>query len=492
MAGLLPGGGAAEEVTLTARGGGLSVTGEIVDYDGEFYRIDSPYGVVTLDAATVICSGAACPGDGPPAVDLTVSGSAHLVDALMPPLVETFAARQNLGLSRRSTDAGFVYVLTDRDGGAAVARFAFRPVTADEGFADLLAGVADIVLSDRAVTADEVALAEAAGLGDLSAPVRSRVLALDALVPVVSLASDRTTITLAALRDALRGEGAAPLHLPAENGGLEQALRRRLLGGAAPAAAQRHETPAQVSAAVAEAPGALGITRFTDLGEAEPLSLSGPCGIAVAATRQTIKTEDYPLTLPLFAYVPARRLPPIARTFLRYTSSPAAQPVIRRAGFVDQFPEIVPVGDQGARLVDAMLSAGGEVGLADLRRMAARLRGTARLTLTYRFEDGSSVLDAQSRSNIGRLAEAIRRGVFDGRRLIFVGFSDGVGSAATNLRLSRRRAETVRAAVAAEARMAGDAPVTLDTDAFGEALPMACDDTAWGRGVNRRVEIWLE
>jgi phosphate transport system substrate-binding protein len=33
--------------------------------------------------------------------------------------------------------------------------------------------------------------------------------------------------------------------------------------------------------------------------------------------------------------------------------------------------------------------------------------------------------------------------------------------------------------------------MTLDLDAFGEAMPMACDDTAWGRQANRRVEVWV-
>jgi phosphate transport system substrate-binding protein len=33
--------------------------------------------------------------------------------------------------------------------------------------------------------------------------------------------------------------------------------------------------------------------------------------------------------------------------------------------------------------------------------------------------------------------------------------------------------------------------VDIGVDAFGEALPMACDDTAWGRQANRRVEVWV-
>jgi phosphate transport system substrate-binding protein len=36
------------------------------------------------------------------------------------------------------------------------------------------------------------------------------------------------------------------------------------------------------------------------------------------------------------------------------------------------------------------------------------------------------------------------------------------------------------------------APATLPAiEGFGEVLPMACDETAIGRGLNRRVELWL-
>jgi phosphate transport system substrate-binding protein len=34
--------------------------------------------------------------------------------------------------------------------------------------------------------------------------------------------------------------------------------------------------------------------------------------------------------------------------------------------------------------------------------------------------------------------------------------------------------------------------VLMSTASFGEALPMACDDTSWGRQVNRRVEVWVQ
>jgi hypothetical protein len=44
-----------------------------------------------------------------------------------------------------------------------------------------------------------------------------------------------------------------------------------------------------------------------------------------------------------------------------------------------------------------------------------------------------------------------------------------------------------------EELMGGTLPesVVIETEAFGEALPMGCDDTGWSRQTNRRVELWV-
>ena len=76
--------------------------------------------------------------------------------------------------------------------------------------------------------------------------------------------------------------------------------------------------------------------------------------------------------------------------------------------------------------------------------------------------------------------------------LIFAGFTDGDGPAEGNLRLARRRAEAVRRAVLRAAPTADRDRLNLTVDAFGEAMPMACDDTEWGRFINRRVEVWVD
>ncbi len=222
------------------------------------------------------------------------------------------------------------------------------------------------------------------------------------------------------------------------------------------------------------------------------LALTGPCGFSLQASRRAVKTEDYPLTVPMFLYLPARRLPKVARDFLSYVRGPAAQAVIRRAGFVDQAPERISVSQQGSRLANAVQAAEGPEGLAELQRLVGTLREMRRLTVSFRFEPGSARPDAQSRSNIEHLARALEAGEYDARQLVFAGFSDGIGGAEENRRIALKRAEAVRDAVVEAAETADFSRVELRAEGFGEALPMACDDSDWGRQINRRVEVWLK
>ena len=75
--------------------------------------------------------------------------------------------------------------------------------------------------------------------------------------------------------------------------------------------------------------------------------------------------------------------------------------------------------------------------------------------------------------------------------MVCVGFSDGDGPAGPNKIIAKRRAEAVRQAVSLAAETANLDRITLEVEAFGEAMPMACDDSEWGRQVNRRVEVWV-
>ncbi|WP_372886467.1 phosphate ABC transporter substrate-binding/OmpA family protein [Shimia sp.] len=504
LAGLSP--AAAQDVTLRSQDGSVEISGTLLGFDGEFYRVQTVYGELTVDGTGVNCEGPACPSLTDYIAEVSISGAATMGEVLMPALIEAFALRNNYKVSRATADANrFDYQLSDGASGAVLARFRFRASNSDEGFADLLADEADIAMSLREIRPAEARRGFEAGLGDLKDANRSRVLALDGMVPVVSPGNPVRALSPMQLAQVFSGQidnwaavggpdAPIALHMMTVGSGLAQAAEDQLMkpvGRRFSAKMTRHKRNVSLVSAVTRDPFAIGIASFADTGNAQKLTLEGACGFSLTASRRTIKTEDYPLTAPMFLYFPARRLPKIARAFLAYTRSPSAQIVIRRAGFVDQSPEEVPVNLQGDRFANAISVAGPDVSLEELQRMVRRLGPMKRLTTSFRFQAGSTRLDAQSRSNVQQLARAIEAGIYDARKLVFVGFSDGEGAAESNRQIAQKRAETVRKAVVGAAETANFDHLTLEVDAFGEAMPMACDDSAWGRQVNRRVEVWL-
>ncbi|MGX9352502.1 phosphate ABC transporter substrate-binding/OmpA family protein [Shimia sp. W99] len=497
----------AQDVTLKSHDGAVEITGTLLGFDGEFYRVDTVYGELTVDGTGVQCEGPGCPNLINYVADVSISGSSIMGEILMPALIEAFAIREGYSVERKSDSISrFEYHLNDETSGQKVARFRFHSSNSDEGFADLLADEADIAMSLREIRPREAQLGYEAGLGDMTEANRSRVLALDGLVPVVSSGNPVNALSLNQIARVFAGKVSnwkdlggpdAPitLHLIQPQSGLAQAVEDQLMARAKLSLAEgifRHDRNLSLVSAVQRDPFSIGIASYAETGNTKKLTLTGGCGRALAASRRTIKTEDYPLNAPMFLYFPARRLPKLARDFLTYTRSPSAQIVIRRVGFVDQTAEEIPINLQGDRFVNAISVAGTEVSLEELQRMTRTLSSLKRLTTSFRFQTGSTRLDAQSRSNVQQLARALEAGRYDARRLVFVGFSDGEGPATANREIALKRASAVKEAVLAAAETANPERLNLEVMAFGEAMPMACDDSAWGRQVNRRVEIWVQ
>ncbi|MBR9761955.1 MAG: solute-binding protein [Rhodobacteraceae bacterium] len=496
----------AQDVTLTSPDGAVELSGNLLGFDGEFYRLQTEFGVLTLDGSGVLCSGPGCPDLTDFVARITISGAETVGEILMPALVEGFALRVGLGVQREELAAGEVlYTLSEPATNRVAGEFTIHSHTTDRGFAELIDAGADLVMALREVRPEELAAAREAGLGDLTQKGRARVLALDALVPIVAPGNPVQSITMPQLAGVFAGQidnwqdlggPDAPIvpHLRRLDSGLGQVVQDRLLnpvGAQIAEGAVQHDSDEGLLQAVLSDPFAIGLSSASEVGSAAGLALSGQCGFTLQATRRNAKTEDYPMTAPVFLYQPALRLPKLAREFLAYTRDPQAQYVIRRAGFVDQLPEEVAIDDQGDRFANAIAQAGGETPLPELQRMVTTLSGMKRLTTSFRFRAGATRMDAQSMSNVRMLARALESGQYDGRRMLLVGFSDGDGGAEANRRISAERAETVRRAVLAAAETLDLSRIDLGTDAFGEAMPMACDDSEWGRQVNRRVEVWL-
>ncbi len=495
----------ADDVTLTSRDGSVTISGNLLGYDGEFYRVDTVYGVLTVDGSGVLCDGPGCPDLTAFVAQFNFSGARTMGEILLPSLVEAFAARSGYAVERRlQDDTRFTYILTDETTGTRAAEIGFHLTSTAEGFADLLANETDLVLSTRPVTRQEIALAREAGFGNLSDPRRSRILALDAMAVIVSPQNPMKGLTLDQIMRIFSGEivnwsalggpdAPIAMHMRSAGSGIAQAFAARLQalhGGDLAQSLIRHASNAGLADAVAKDALAIGIAPYSETGNARILDIYGTCGSVSALDDLTIKTEDYPLALPLLLYTPERRLPLLAREFLKFARSPVAQSVVSRAGFVDQRLYQVPVAEQGLRLVNAIVEAGEEISLEDLQRLVMSMDGTERLTLSFRFEPGGTVLDAHSRSNIELLAAQIEAGAFDNRPLVFAGFTDSDGPADGNARLSLRRATVVRDAVLKAAPTADRSKLLISVEGLGEVLPMACDDAEWGKQINRRVEVW--
>jgi len=65
------------------------------------------------------------------------------------------------------------------------------------------------------------------------------------------------------------------------------------------------------------------------------------------------------------------------------------------------------------------------------------------------------------------------------------GYTDDVGSAAANLKLSERRAQAVRQAIVRD----GIAPTRVQAEGYGEKHPVADNATEEGRARNRRIAL---
>lgn len=120
---------------------------------------------------------------------------------------------------------------------------------------------------------------------------------------------------------------------------------------------------------------------------------------------------------------------------------------------------------------EVLLTPGGEV--------IMRLYG-------FSFAVGSAELRSEQEGLLNKLKTAIE--AFGGCRLRVEGHTDDTGGREANLRLSRRRAETVARQLGARLGLAQE---TMETVGHGPDRPIASNATAEGRARNRRIDVVL-
>ena len=109
------------------------------------------------------------------------------------------------------------------------------------------------------------------------------------------------------------------------------------------------------------------------------------------------------------------------------------------------------------------------------------------LFITFRsdnqFEIGSFILNYSAQSDVAKLGDILTR--YDETTVLISGHTDSTGSENLNQSLSVNRAGAVRNILLAS----GVTDNRITVVGFGESRPIADNNTAYGRQVNRRVEI---
>lgn len=485
-------------VTLRSHDGATQVTGELVDYDGTTYTVRTGVGSITLEAAQVSCEGEGCPVEITYGERFGVAGSNLIGEGLMPALVEGYADTLDARLVREigvATNSEVLRLLDDT--GREIAAIDLTARGTASGLEALAAGESAIALASRRIGADEP------GLRELRDSDREHILALDGLIlivhpenPVESLTLDQAAALFAG-RIENWGQLGGPdvpvsLYVPPEGSGTLASFEAQVMrprGAGLASNAERVADNAELSDLVSIDPGGLGVTGFAFSRAAKPLAIRQQCGILSHPDRFAIKAEEYPLSRRLYAYT-AESPPSHAAALLGFALSDSAQPIIAEAGFVDRGIDSQRIDVQGARLVHSLTSPE-EFSLELFRQMLNELKQARRLSVTFRFTPGSTTLEPRSEAEAVRFARKLAGGDYAGHEVLLVGFADSVGEFEVNRGLALRRAEAVLAALGAAVPEGALAGVPIEVQSYGELTPVGCNETAEGRELNRRVEVWV-
>lgn len=349
----------------------------------------------------------------------------------------------------------------------------------DAGFAALAHGQADVALSVRPVTSQESQALSS--LGDMASPDAEHIAGVEAVAAIVNPSIRVGALSRAQLAGILGGKihdwsevggAAGPIHAYVRDPQAGDFAAGVLFADPAQATgAQKLADDEAVSAAVSRDPGGIGLVDLAAAGGTHVLKV-GEANAAMAPTEVVVATEDYPLTRRLYLYtasIDTTGGKNVARRFTDYVASPGGQAAVEAAGFVS-----LSVKTQ-KEAVPQDASA----------RFRALVAGATRLTTTFRFQPGSTLLDSRARHDIDRLAAFLRTRHSDGAQLILAGFADNTGTAEVSDEVSQKRAAAVAAALA----KAGVTPGKVVS--FGPEVPVADNATAEGREKNRRVEAYL-
>lgn len=350
------------------------------------------------------------------------------------------------------------------------------------GFIALKEGLADVAASSRPIKNSEAT--ELAALGDLRSREAEQVIAIDGVAVIVHPGNPLRELNMGQLARIFSGEtrdweqlggaaGAIHLYARDQQSGTFDTFSDLVLarsGKTASKEARRFESSEELSDQVSQDRQAIGFIGLPYIRQAKAVAIIDGESTPMLPTVSLIATEDYPLSRRLYFYLQPESRQRWAKALVRFAQSPQGQAIVAQSGFVAQTVQAVKV------------RASAQMPLA-YQNLA---RGAERLSVNFRFDQGSATLDTKAMLDVKRVVEYLKAHDKLDRRVTLAGFGDAKSDPARAQLLSRLRAMAVRR------ELQKHQVIVRDVRGFGDEMPVATNDGDEGRIKNRRVEVWVD
>lgn len=412
---------------------------------------------------------------------LRIQGSNTIGAHLAPALAAGLLRQQGVAHPEQQISGPNEVNVSGRDAQGRLLQITVAAHGSGTGFVALAEGSAELAASSRPIKDSEQA--SLASLGDLRSASAEQVIALDGLAIIVHPDNPVQQLDIGQVAALFAGEidnwqalggpaGAVRLYARDDNSGTFDTFKELVLssqGKQLAGAAQRFESSDELSERVSQDPQAIGFIGLPYIRQAKALHIADQGSQAMPASRELISTEDYPLSRRLFFYLKPDESNPWARALVEFAQSAEGQAIVTANGFIGQQVQAMRVA------VDASQPR-------VYQRLAAQAQ---RLSVNFRFREGSAELDNKALHDLQRLLDYLKANDKQHRQLVLVGFGDPKSDPARAALLSKLRAMAVRRELA----RAGILP--RDILGLGEQLPVASNQQDDGRLKNRRVEVWV-
>ena len=349
------------------------------------------------------------------------------------------------------------------------------------GFAALKNARADLAASSRPIKDSE--LVDLEPLGDLKSPDAEQVIAIDGLAIILNPRNPLNTLNTEQLAQIFNGEvstwealggigGAIHLYARDDQSGTYDTFKELVLsrrGKPLAGTAQRFESSEALSDAVSHDPQGIGFIGLPYVRQAKAVAIVDGDSQPMLPLNSLIATEDYPLSRRLFFYLPPSSPTPWAKALVDFTQSSQGQAIVAANGFIAQQVQAMAVEPRASMPEDYQAIA----------------RDAQRLTVNFRFEEGSASLDNKAHQDLQRVVAYLKSHDKLNKQVTLVGFGDAKDDPQRAALLSKLRAMAVRR------ELVKSGVVLRDIRGFGAQMPVAANTADEGRIKNRRVEVWV-